>query len=154
MHQDGKVERIEHVAHTPQFFTKWKNFDGEWEAGIFTKNPTHIIVEFGANYWGYTDSFIETDLDNLFTNIERSGAKCLFVSMPDTRDERIASRQAQIIEISKTAAQGRCSFFDSTTVTKYPLEDGDGIHYSGSEELDAISTTWAEAVFKEFSKQL
>ncbi len=166
MHEENEVERVEQNAQTPQIYTKWKDFDEQIQSGILTQKPTHVIVEFGANYAGYSDSFIETDLENLFSKISDSGAKCLFVTMPDTRRADIRARQQFIIDKAKEKADGNCAFFDSTAVdpdthaeiTKYPdwdpappEEPFDGIHYR-YKELVPQANSWAEKVFQRFRK--
>ena len=110
-------------------------------------NPHLVIVELGANYAGWTsdDAAVE-DMKKLVSKISDAGAKCFWISKPDARKGK--ENIPRILRLTKEAVLPYCQFFDSTLVTEYPAEGGDGVHY-WNEKGRPIAEKWAKEAFKE-----
>ncbi|OGS10802.1 MAG: hypothetical protein A2234_02375 [Elusimicrobia bacterium RIFOXYA2_FULL_58_8] len=107
--------------------------------------PTLVVVELGANYAGYeSDDFAVGDMRKLVRKISDSGAACFWITKPDARKGK--DTIPRILQLTHKAVTPYCAYFDSTLVTKYPAEGGDGVHY-WSKEGAPIANAWAEAVF-------
>ncbi|HNW44650.1 MAG TPA: SGNH/GDSL hydrolase family protein [Elusimicrobiales bacterium] len=133
----------------------FRDMDGKTEKG--TKGPTPIfdtlmkevkpalvVVELGANYAGYeSDDFAVNDMKKLVKKISDSGAACFWITKPDARKKADIPR---ILQLTYKAVTPYCEYFDSTLVTKYPAEGGDGVHY-WSPAGTPIAKAWAEAAF-------
>lgn len=108
--------------------------------------PDLIIVELGANYMvGYPDATLIRDVDQLLNDIDSTGAKCLWVSPPDSRKYR-EERKLLVARLEKLVSS-RCQWFDSLQFTRYPDTGGDGVHYSTSSMIP-IAKEWASQVYK------
>jgi len=112
--------------------------------------PDFVIAEFGANYYYYEDTATLKDIDEFITFIS-SNSKCLFVSQPDSR--KLRDKIEKINQITIKANNNRCLFFDSSKITHYPDEGGDGIHYSTT-TLKPQAENWALKVYEKFSTEL
>lgn len=107
--------------------------------------PAMVVVEFGANYGGFKDDAEAIgDMQNLVSKIKAAGAACYWVSAPDSR--RSPGDVPRILAMTRKAVLPYCGYFDSTTVTKYPAEGGDGIHYSFPAAIP-MGQAWADSVF-------
>ena len=133
----------------------FRSVDGKTEKG--TKGPTPIfdtlmkevkpdlvVVELGANYVGYDDTFAVNDMKKLVKKISAAGASCFWITKPDSRKGH--EDIPRILQLTHTAATPYCAYFDSTLVTKYPATGGDGGHY-WSAAGTPIANAWAEAAF-------
>ncbi len=110
------------------------------------KKPDLIIVELGANYMvGYPDATLVRDTEQLLQDIDSTGAKCLWVSPPDSRKYR-EERKLLVARLEKLVS-ARCQWFDSLQFTRYPDTGGDGVHYSTSSMIP-IAKEWASQVYK------
>jgi len=108
--------------------------------------PSLVVVELGANYTGYpSDDFVVNDMKKLVKKISDSGAKCFWVTMPDSRAAK--PDVPRILQLTSKAVTPYCTYFDSTQVTHYPATGGDGTHYEFPAALP-IANAWAEAAFK------
>lgn len=107
--------------------------------------PDLVVVELGANYAGYeSDEFAVGDMKKLVKKIADAKAKCFWISKPDSRKNH--GDIPRILQLTQAAALPYCEFFDSTTVTRYPEEGGDGIHYWFPAGMP-IANSWAEKAF-------
>ena len=133
----------------------FRDMDGKTEKG--TKGPTPVfdtlmkevtpelvVVELGANYVGYDDAFAVADMKKLAKKISDSGAACFWITKPDSRKGH--ENIPHILQLTYAAAAPYCTYFDSTLVTKYPAEGGDGVHYWFKAGIP-IADAWAEAAF-------
>jgi hypothetical protein len=110
------------------------------------KKPDLIIVELGANYMvGYPDTTLVRDVEQLLKDIDSTGAKCLWVSPPDSRKYR-EQRKLLVARLEKLVS-ARCQWFDSLQFTRYPDTGGDGVHYSTSNMIP-IAKEWASQVYQ------
>jgi hypothetical protein len=110
------------------------------------KKPDLIIVELGANYMvGYPEATLIRDVDQLLKEIDSTGAKCLWVSPPDSRKYR-EERKLLVARLEKLV-NARCQWFDSLQHTRYPESGGDGVHYSTS-SLIPVAREWASQVHR------
>lgn len=137
----------------------FKNFEGKTSFGlkadtpILTKlleknRPAFVIVELGANYSSIlSDEMAIEDMADMAMSIKNAGAKCFWVTKPDSRKNSFDI--PRILSLTQKAVSPYCDIFDSTKVTKYPKQGGDGIHYSFKEGMP-IAENWAEEVFKWF----
>ena len=107
--------------------------------------PALVVVELGANYAGYaSDEPAGNDMKKLVKKISDSGAACFWITKPDSRKGK--DDIPRILSMTRQAALPYCGYFDSTKVTSYPAEGGDGIHYwfpAGKPIADA----WAESAY-------
>jgi len=94
---------------------------------VYKLQPDFIIAEFGANYYYSDEAYILKDFNSLISFIS-SISKCFIISQPDSRKFR--DKIEYINKLTLKANKNRCLFFDSSSVTNYPDEGGDGIHYS------------------------
>ncbi len=133
-----KVPVISKNAPTPQIEKLVKDF-----------RPNFVIVELGANYWDSSNAEMKKDLEPFLKVILDGHAKCFWVSMPDSR--KLKDQQGWIVSGTSEFVKSRCAFFDSTQVTRYPAQGGDGIHYWGEATPQAVS--WAKLVHQAFLKQ-
>jgi hypothetical protein len=114
--------------------------------------PKLVVVELGANYAGYpSDDFAVNDMKKLVRKISDSGAACFWITKPDSRKGH--DTIPRILELTYKAVTPYCAYFDSTLVTKYPAEGGDGVHY-WSAAGTPIAYAWAEAAFLAMKPQL
>jgi len=112
--------------------------------------PDVVIMEFGGNYAGYpSDEFVIKDIEKFIWKIKNSGAKCFFVTNPDTRKQQ--EHIPRILNLIKSAIKDECPIFESYKVTSYPSIGGDGIHYSFPAGKP-IAEAWAWAVFQAFKE--
>ncbi len=110
--------------------------------------PQFVIVELGANYASYpNDLFAINDMAKMVKEIKDSGAKCFWITKPDSRKN--PGDIPRILDLTHKAVADYCEIFDSTKVTKYPATGGDGIHYWFKEGLP-IANNWAQEAFKDF----
>jgi hypothetical protein len=110
------------------------------------QKPDLIIVELGANYMvGYPDATLVRDVEQLLKDIDSTGAKCLWVSPPDSRKYR-EQRKLLVARLEKLVS-ARCQWFDSLQFTRYPDTGGDGVHYSTSTMIP-IAKEWATQVHR------
>ena len=108
------------------------------------KTPDLVIVELGANYMiGYPEATLTRDVERLLGDLETTGAKCLWVSPPDSRKYR-EERKDLVLRLEKLVS-GRCQWFDSIHHTHYPDTGGDGVHYN-TQSLTPIAKEWAGQV--------
>jgi hypothetical protein len=108
--------------------------------------PQIVIVELGANYAGWaSDNAAVEDMKKLVDKIADSGAKCFWISTPDARKGK--ENIPRVLRLTEEAVLPYCQFFDSTLVTTYPSEGGDGIHY-WNEKGRPIAENWANEAFK------
>jgi hypothetical protein len=112
-----------------------------------TFQPTKVIIELGTNYapnpyWNY--STMIADMKPLLDQVAQSGARCFWVSMPDTRTYR--SRTPDILQATQDAVSSTCVFINSTRMTSYPENAGGGVHYNTPETIP-IAKSWAEQVY-------
>jgi hypothetical protein len=113
-----------------------------------TLRPDSVIVKLGTNYVrGYNESFIRADLLALVREIKQSGARCYWILPPDMR--RFRSELPKLNSLILETIKGDCRVFDSPSVTQYPQEGGDGIHY-GFPGGDLITKRWAQSVLDDF----
>ena len=107
--------------------------------------PALVVVELGANYANIaSDDFAVRDMRKLAKKISDSGAYCFWITKPDARKGK--EQIPRILELTHKAVAPYCAYFDSTLVTKYPAEGGDGVHYWFEAGLP-IANAWAEAAF-------
>ncbi|GAB4029361.1 MAG: hypothetical protein Fur0012_03590 [Elusimicrobiota bacterium] len=138
----------------------FRNFEGKTSFGlkadtpVFAEllekdRPAFVIVELGANYANVlSDEFAIEDMSAMAASIKESGATCFWVTKPDSRKN--AFDIPRILSLTEKAVSPYCKIFDSTKVTRYPQEGGDGVHYSFKEGIP-IAEKWAQEVFKWFS---
>lgn len=128
-------------------------------------NPDYVILQFGGNYRNKLEDpnfSISDDVSKLIETAQSKGAKCLFVTGPDTYKQRELI-PATIERLEKGVA-GKCDFFDSSQpVTQYPdeaakeiLPNGkhrvDGYHYNFVPEGEPVAKAWAKMVFEKFTE--
>jgi hypothetical protein len=132
-HDNGRIQKIETLFHSIK--------------------PTRIIVELGSNY-GDSDwkkSAIIKDIESLVKLIRKTGAECVWVTMPDTR--LYHSREPIIKEATVLALHGVCRMIDSSKLTVYPSDPNctDGLHYECGPESEHIAQNWAQEVFQKLN---
>lgn len=114
--------------------------------------PDLVVVELGANYANIaSDDFAVTDMKKLVKKIADSGAACFWITKPDSRKGK--DQIPRILELTHKAVTPYCAYFDSTRVTQYPAEGGDGVHYWFKAGLP-IADAWAAAAFAAMKPQL
>jgi len=107
--------------------------------------PDIVVVELGANYGGNpSDDFAIKDMGDMAARIKAAGAECYWVTKPNSRLNQ--DQTARLIALTGKAVSGSCKVFDSTKVTAYPAEGGDGTHYSFKDGIP-IAEAWAQDVF-------
>jgi len=133
----------------------FRGLDGAEEKGLKAPTPVFsdllaavkpdaVIVELGANYGGNpSDDFAVADMAAMVEKIKAAGAACYWVTKPDSR--KSPEQTPRILALTAKAVGGYCRIFDSTKVTAYPAEGGDGIHYSSAAGRP-IAEAWAKAV--------
>ena len=123
--------------------------------------PDYVILQFGGNYRATLnrENFsIPNDVATLIKTAKSKGAKCLFVTGPDTYVDR--NKLPDTISQVEQGVGQECAFFNSLEVTQYPdqyvgkiRENGkkytDGKHYSFPEAWD-LAYDWADKVFMRF----
>lgn len=116
---------------------------------LFDIKPDVVVMEFGGNYVKIpSDDFVINDIKSFIEKVKISGAKCFYITNPDTRNYREdIPRLALLI---KTAVGEDCPIFESYLVTKYPEVGGDGIHY-WSPLGTPLAKNWAKKAFEAFS---
>lgn len=154
--------------------SKWnwgRNIDGT-EVSAFSKTPIlstmvnqttpdFVVLQFGGNYKSMNDQQVCEDVEKLISTAKKRGAKCMFVTGPDTFKDR--EFLPATIERLEAAAKDECYFFNSVAVTEYPDEAAtekgpngrlraDGRHYSFVPEGEAAANQWAELVYASFVK--
>lgn len=111
---------------------------------IAAEKPDLMIIELGANYMvGYPEATLTRDVERLLEDVEAIGARCLWVSPPDSRKYR-DQRKILVARLEKLV-KDRCQWFDSLQHTRYPDTGGDGVHYNTS-ALNPIAKEWARQV--------
>lgn len=112
--------------------------------------PEWVIMEFGGNYVKTpSDDFVIQDIQKLVSTVKSSGAKCLWVTNPDTRTYR--TEIPRLIALIKKAVSDSCPVFESHLVTRYPETGGDGVHYWNTLGTP-IAKEWAAKVFLRFKE--
>jgi hypothetical protein len=129
--------------------------------------PDVVILQFGGNYRAFNDptgrwadqynpAFIKKDVQSLIDQVKKTGARCFFVTGPDTRKDRDLLNKTLPMIQEQVGTQ--CGFFLSTKVTRYPdtckiPKECDGYHYSFKAGIP-IAQQWAELVHKEIENYL
>ncbi len=112
--------------------------------------PETVILEFGGNYLNLpSDSFVINDIRKIIASIKNSGAKCFWITHPDTRANRSAI--PRIGRLIKEAIGESCPVFESYLVTRYPESGGDGTHYWFSTGTP-LAKKWAMDAFLDYKK--
>lgn len=131
--------------------------------------PDYVILQFGGNYRKMLENedtkekakfLIPNDVVALIKTAKSQGAKCLFVTGPDTYEGR--NLLPETIDLVQQGVGEECTFFNSLEVTEYPDQyvgkkrpNGkkytDGKHYS-FDEGQPIAHEWAEKVFQAFTE--
>lgn len=107
--------------------------------------PELAVIELGSNYLrGYPDATLTGDLERLFQDLHANQIKCLWIGPPDMRKFR--KELPDFIPKLRSLVEKDCEWIDSLSLTRYPDQGGDGVHY----ETDALRQTardWASGVF-------
>ncbi len=114
--------------------------------------PDTVIIELGTNYAPgaqWTFNAIVSDAKPLADLVIQNGAKCFWVSMPDTRTFR--ARIPDILSATRAATSSGCKFIDSTKMIAYPENVGGGVHYNTPETIP-LAKSWAEQVYSVIQK--
>ena len=140
-HQDGHRPKRSQAHSSPKIQDTLDAF-----------KPDTVIIELGTNYAlsAWSRSAIISDIKPLVDQVIQSGARCFWVSMPDTRT--FHSKQAKILDATKAAASSGCTFIDSTDLVTYPLHTGGGIHYNTKKTIP-LAKEWAGRVFPKLGIQ-
>ena len=112
-----------------------------------TFRPDTVIIELGTNYapgiyWNF--SAIVSNIKPLVDQIVQSGARCFWVSMPDSRTYR--SREVDILQATQAAVTPGCTLINSLKMISYPDGVGGGVHYNTPETIP-LAKSWAEQVY-------
>jgi hypothetical protein len=110
--------------------------------------PDVVVMEFGGNYLNIpNDDYVKKDIATFIAKVKTSGAKCFFITNPDTRSNRASI--PRILGLIKEAVGNECPIFESHLVTNYPETGGDGTHYWSSWGTP-IAKSWANKAFEAF----
>lgn len=110
--------------------------------------PDVVLLEFGGNYSKISDDqIVIQDIKKIVKTVKDSGARCYWVTAPDSRTLREARHRTLKLTIEAIGLD--CPIFNSLTVTHYPQTGGDGIHYSFPSAIP-IAKKWADSVASEF----
>ncbi len=106
--------------------------------------PSTVIVALGSNYLrGYPDATLFDDVRRLLLDIQRIGARCIWIGPPT-----MAKFRAELPEFMhrlEALLHSSCILIDSRPFTRYPEGARDGIHFDW-EELKPIAREWAREV--------
>lgn len=114
--------------------------------------PELTLIELGSNYTSDADANIVADMARLVKAIKDAGSQCVWISMPDTRMFR--AQQPRILNLTRSAIGNDCGFIDSTLLTHYPDQGGDGLHYQSSPQLKPIGVAWGQQVYQQIQSLL
>jgi lysophospholipase L1-like esterase len=114
--------------------------------------PQKIIVALGTNNVGQTSEAFRDELIQMMDIIRASGAKCLWVTPPASRNilTQIPRMKTILLEI----VSNYCTTFQSDYVTTYPVVGGDGLHFANFLGAKAMADFWAERVYKKFKNEI
>lgn len=113
---------------------------------ISKTKPELVIIELGGNYVNTpSDDFVRSDISKLVSAVTESGAKCFWITQPDSR--KYPDRHHRILKLIQDSTGNQCSIFNSQLVTKYPETGGDGVHY-WSPTATPIAKAWALKAFE------
>lgn len=113
--------------------------------------PDVVVMEFGGNYLKTPSAdYITQDIKSFVKKVKDSGARCLWITQPDSRTNR--SEIPRVAHLIKEAIGKDCPIFESYNVTKYPTTGGDGTHY-WSTEGTPNAKKWAKAAFDFFATE-
>ena len=124
--------------------------------------PNAVVIALGTNFvWLYsssntpqkiaqTDSQVEVQVKSLLQAVQQPGRACIWIGPPQLGPKYSQSKGVldHVREIErKAASQNGCTFIDSFSVTGYPEQGGDSIHYdrAGPEGIK-IAKAWARYV--------
>lgn len=117
---------------------------------LSTYRPDVVIMEFGGNYITTPDDeFVKKDIRSFISKVKATGAKCFWVTNPDTRKYR--DQIPRIMGLTKEAIGEECPIFESQLYTRYPETGGDGVHYWNTLGTP-IAKAWALKVFEMFNE--
>jgi len=167
---DTKVESYGICGSTALYFTH----GGNTKCGYFTKKidgsttdtlkgpaplitslltelkPDQVVIELGSNYaTGWEVPGMIADMASLAKAATSQGAKCTWISMPDTR--KFKAQQKMVLQATVDAVAPYCNYIDSTLLTEYPATGGDGLHYEAPNAVH-IAVNWAKQVFRYLQK--
>lgn len=104
-------------------------------------NPDTVIIQLGTNWWNTDEKTIKDEIDSLLKIITPK-RKCYWIGPPASR--KLKNEINRVKDIIFRHTDGKCVFFDSTTVTAYPETGGDGIHFSRKvADMVKIANNWA-----------
>lgn len=108
-------------------------------------SPELVIIELGGNYTNRSDEYTVNDIDEIVTLVKNTGAKCLWIGAPSSRENE---RTPRLYRLAREGVKDRCPIFDSSAVTTYPSNPRlDGIHYWGAEgKIQAEN--WAQKAYE------
>ncbi len=114
--------------------------------------PEIVVMEFGGNYLKTPSAdYITKDIKAFVKKIKDTGAKCLWITQPDSRSNR--AEIPRVAKLIKEAVGKDCPIFESYNVTKYPTTGGDGTHY-WSAAGTPIAKNWAKLAFEFFTTEV
>lgn len=116
---------------------------------ITESNPNVLIVAHGSNMIIETDDATRNlQIDFILNTLEQHPMKCIWVSHPNMNGLKgrpmTATQIAHVRDQILLRTKEKCAFIDSTLITHYPLNEGDGVHYP-----PAYAKPWAEDVFRQ-----
>ena len=113
-----------------------------------TIKPETVVMEFGGNYLLTPSAeFIKSDIRSIVKTVKDSGARCFWITHPDSRSNR--SQIPRVAALIKEAVGEECPVFESHKVTRYPETGGDGTHYWFKEALP-LARAWAKSAYEAF----
>ena len=155
---------------SPSYQWNWgKNFNGTEVSSfrstpilsklVHQTKPDFVIMQFGGNYVGWEKEKLTKDVRDMIQTVTETGAKCMFVTGPDTYANR--NVLLDLVDDLQEAVADRCVFFNSVAVTCYPDEavfettpernfKVDGRHYNFTPEGEPLAKDWARDVFSVF----
>ncbi|GIL18481.1 MAG: hypothetical protein BroJett040_22320 [Oligoflexia bacterium] len=110
-------------------------------------NPNVVVISLGTNFMGSSKGFLaeKKHIESMLKLAQQTNTNCIWIGPPDLgKSQYKTNLAAGVEEIKKLVESYKCSFIDSSQLTKYPSGKSDGIHYAPSE-----SAEWGKAVQKE-----
>lgn len=139
--KDGKDEVRSKEHKTPSF-----------KSELIKYAPEVTIIQLGTNIAANANpTKSESSINEMMKIVKEAQSKCIWIGPPDANSKIVTKEKLKTTNelLTKLAQKNNCSYIDSLTLTSFPKENKEGIHYPPS-----LSKAWGEKINREILKIL
>ncbi len=113
-------------------------------------HPDLTVIALGTNILGSPTNITseKRHIQAMLETVKKNNSECIWIGPPDEGNKNLkANLSAGVKAIKALVEKNDCAFIDSSTLTKYPVGKGDGIHYGPQDSAD-----WGKKVVAKMEK--